>query len=334
MKLIYRVHSAVLIFLSLIVAGAVSAQSPDLALVNSAASAFENTLSRSSFRIESQSITELSRGQNTSFQQSGTSGYDVARTETGWNVSGSSTTSMTTPNGSFDSTISLIVIDGAVYIKNDGGAGFAPPGASETESAPEGWFEVGANSPDSQTPNQLFAGTTMNADSALGALLLPISAESVTAIAELPADTIDGQSMRVIQLSLDSQVVLDSGAAALFSGGMGRGGFFSGGGASAAGGGFPGGQNEDGTPAFTPPDGATPGQGDSRGQGFRQALDAADVSITFAVYIGADDGLLHRIYSVTDVRSSSANGESTARTTAVVNYSAFDEPVEISAPAA
>ncbi|NUQ06967.1 MAG: hypothetical protein HUU31_24005, partial [Anaerolineae bacterium] len=214
----------------------VGAQSADPALIDVVAGAFENTLARSSIHVQAQTATESSGGQvgggqSGGFQSTGSAAYDLARTAEGWNLSGSRTTSSATPNGAFATTTAIILLDGVVYRRVEGGAGFGPPagGAADSSAAastmPEGWIEVGAQE-DAQGGGR---GGMIDAGDALGVLLLPISAESVTSLVELSGDTLEGQAMRIFQVTLDPQAVIESGLSGLTGGGFAGGGFAGGG---------------------------------------------------------------------------------------------------------
>ncbi|MCA9906921.1 MAG: hypothetical protein KC547_23860, partial [Anaerolineae bacterium] len=243
-------------------------------------------------------LTETATPQGSTFGAVIASSYDLARSGDAWNVSGKQTTTTDAPNGSFESVTETIVIDGTIYmrIQQTGDANNAAPQGGQT--LPEGWFDVSALQADAQGQGQPGAGAFLGrssdpSSSLLSALLAPVMANSVTALSELPSDAIDGQAMRVFQVTFDAQAILDSDAAALVRGGAGRGanGF---GGAPA--GGFrqngsgdgqvtPGQQGQGQLPEGTPQFGTPP------------TIDPASVSVSFAVYVG-DDGLIHRIYGV------------------------------------
>ncbi|MBK8027119.1 MAG: hypothetical protein IPK19_38460 [Chloroflexi bacterium] len=200
----------------------------DPALVMLIGTAFENTLARSSLHVQVQSITERSGGQeNAGIQSSSNAAYDLAKSADGWNVSGSRTSSSTTPAGAFESTTELVILDGVVYMKTDGAGQFpggpggqgSADGTGAAAEVPTGWFEVSAptDAAADSGPAGGFRGG-LGANDALGTLALPVSAASALAVAELPGDTIDGQAMRVFQVTLDAQAVIDSGA----SGPVGR----------------------------------------------------------------------------------------------------------------
>ncbi len=311
---------------TLALVGSASAQSAvDPNLLNDVASAFAQTAAVDSLHLESQSLTETATGQDTSFGAVLASSYDLVRSSEAWNLSGSQTTDTTTPNGSFQSVTEMIVIDGTVYmrIQREGDAANAAPGNANGFSLPEGWFDLSALQADGQ--GQPGAGAFLGGaagglpNSLLDVLLVPVTASGVVALSELPADAIDGQAMRVFQVTFDSQAILDSDAASLARGAAGFAG--AGPGGRQFGSGQQGqrqGQPADVTPQFEA----------------RPTVSPENVNVSFAVYIG-EDGLIHRIYSVAAITSApvgdAAVGLSTTTTT-VTDFSAFNQPVEIVAP--
>ncbi|MCC6616099.1 MAG: hypothetical protein IT320_21695 [Anaerolineae bacterium] len=325
--------------------GAQAAVDPDL--LNDVATAFSQTAAVDSLHLQAQSLTETKTGDQSSFGAVLTSNYDFVRSGDSWNVSGSQTTDTTTPNGSFQSTTDMIVIDGTTYmrIQRDASADAndAPQGQGGGFSLPEGWFDLTALQAENQ--GQQGGGRAFLADGSLPSSLLdllsvPVSASAVTALSELPSDSIDGQPMRVFQVTFNSQALLDSDAASLARGGAVRGGFVNGGP-----GGF-GAQPPTGDGTQAPGGGFGPGQGQPQDQlqgqpadGAAQldippTVDPADVSVTFAVYIGAD-GLIHRIYSVVATSitpAADATTSLTTTTTAQTDFTAFNQPATITAP--
>ncbi len=271
----------------------------DPAALADVAVAFESTRSVESLHLMSQSLTESSGGANgfdLSLQL--TQEFDLARTESGWNASGSLVTSSTLPMiGAIELTSEIISIDGVTYAR------FTDLPEGLPLELPQDWVDMEqftaeqGGLPFGPSDNQLLA-----------MLLLPLDEQSVTAITALPADTIDDQAMSVYQITLDPAAVLESEAASLLNVGLGAGL-----------GGLPGGGN-----------GPLPQ---------RPAVDQTppapeDIQMTFAVYIGDDDGLVHRLYTVIQIAPS---GEGDAarpglQTTTVTDLSRFDEPVEITAP--
>ncbi len=304
--------------------GAVSAQSTvDPALSSAITQAFDQTRAAASLHIETQQLVAVQNADFTMQTQSSAS-WSLAAGASGWNLSGSQTTLMQFGDTPTESTTETIVIDGVTYMNLDAAqmGGFAPGGGQDqtTQTQPQGWFEVTAADDASGQPRMSGAANTDNlAAQAFGALMFPVTAESITAVAELPADTIDGQAMRVLQISVSAQSVIDSDASVLLrTSGMG------GAGAPPTG--------DQGQP---PGDGQGQPPTDAQGQPPTgdQTLDPANVQITFAVYIGQDDGLIHRIYSVIEIAANRDDGSQTVTTTTSIHdYSAFNQPVEIAAP--
>lgn len=329
-----RIFILALVTLALALVGGVSAQSAvDPALLDYVASAFAQTAAVDSLHIEAQSLTETAAAQGSTFGAVIASSYDLVRSGDAWNVSGKQTTTSDTPNGSFESVTETIVIDGTIYmrIQRSGDATNAAPQGGQ--ALPEGWFDLSALQTDAQGQGQPGVGAFLGREgspssSLLSALLAPVTADSLTALSELPSDAIDGQTMRVFQVSFDSQAILVSDAASLVRGGAVRGGIGFGG---APPGGFaPGGADNAGNGQFTP---GQQGQLPESTPQFAAPpeIDPATVSVSFAVYVG-EDGLIHRIYGVVATAGDSGAGFSTSTTT-VTDFSAFNQPVAISAPA-
>lgn len=296
----------------------------DPTLVDTVVQAFEQTQSSTSLHVTTQSLTERSGGE-AGFgggSQQGQSAWDLALAADGsWNLSGSQSTVLEMGDNQMQNTIQYVVLDGASYINLDGAQIGQMLGQADQATTPQGWFEVTRDSTD-QTAGFPMLGATGNLSAqALGGLRLPMSATSITAISALPDDKIDGQTMHVYQISLDSQLVIDSDASVLLRGGFG--------------GGFGGGQPPQGDGNGMPPapaDGQTP-PSDGQRPGFDQVLDPANVIVTIAVYIGTDDGFVHRIYSVIETASTSQDGSSVVSTvTSITDFSAFNQPVSITAP--
>ncbi len=323
-----------------LVVGAFSAAhaQSDPTLVDTVVQAFEQTRASTSLHVATQSLTERSGGE-AGFgggSQQGQSAWDLALAADGsWDLSGSTSTVLQMGDNQMQNTIQYVVVDGVTYVNLDGAQIGQMPGQTDQATTPQGWIELSADSTDQAAGFPMLGAAGNLSAQAFGALLLPMSATSITAISALPDDTIDGQTMRVYQVSVDAQSVIDSDASALLRG-------------SGFGGGFGGGQPPqgvgNGAPAadFTPPapaDGQTPpsdGQGtpiDGQRPGFNQALDPANVIVTIAVYIGADDGFVHRVYSVIETASTSQDGSGVVSTvTSITDFSAFNQPVTITAP--
>lgn len=282
--------------LSLLGLSVVSAQNNvDSALLILVSQAVDQTRAVNSLRVETQTRIEISgMPQGMSFGQQETSAFALVRAADGWDASGSRTTSVTLPNGAVEFTTETVLLDGTLYLRVGempalGGAGMTPPGGqapAETPQLPEGWFDASALLAEGDgLAGGIGLGAALESDNLLGTLALPVDIASVTALAELQPTTINGQTMRVFQLTLDAQAVLDSEAAGLLNadfGGDMAGGF--------PGGGFPGGA---GQPPMTPP-----AEMPALPEGTPQPPDPASIQVTFAVYVGEDDGYVHRIYSV------------------------------------
>jgi hypothetical protein len=331
---------------ALLVSGVITVSAQDAvdpASLDYVVKAYANTLASTSLHIESQSQTATQDQQQGTpgFGQKQTASFDASKTTDSWNVNGSRTIAITTQNGEIDVQIDTIIVDGKLYMQISGMPQFGQQ-QDQTQNAaptvPQGWFDPaqldasgqrvpGVGNTDPQTTIQTL----------LDALNLPVSGQSVTALKELPADNIDGESMRVFQLTLDPAVILQSDAAGLLRGALGGFGGFGGFGPRGQGtdgqngNGQQGGQNGNGQNGnFTPP-----GQGTAFPT--RQPPNPADYQITFAVYVGDQDQLIHRIYSVIAITATQDNGNGfggqSARTiTTVTDFSKFNEPVTITAP--
>jgi hypothetical protein len=284
--------------------GAVSAQSgADPALLETVETAFQATLAQNSLTINSTSLTEI---EGVPIEQQTTSTVRAVRTETGWNAEGSRAMS----GMGINLTSEFVALDGVVYLR------FTDVPDEMAATLSEEWTNA------SEAEGGVMGGN-IDANTLLGSLVLPIDAQSVTAVSELPAADINGQPMRVFQLTLNPETVLNSDAAGLLNAGFG--GF-------GGGQGFPEGMQPPNLPegAQMPalPEGVQPPQG-----GEQQLPDPENVQITFAVYVG-EDGLIHRIYSVIAL-SGQAGADQPAfalTITSVTDYADFNAPVEIAAP--
>ncbi len=321
----------------------VSAFSPayaqaDPTVVDTVAQAFEQTRVSTSLHVTAQSLTERSGGDGGlgGGQQQGQAQWDLSRAADGsWNLTGSQSTVIQMGDNQMQNTIQYIVLDGVTYVNLDGAQMGQMFGQTDETTLPQGWFELSADGPDQAAGLPLMGATGNVAAQALAGLLFPMSAESITAINALPDDTIDGQTMHVYQISLAAQSVIDSDASVLLRGSSGFGGGGGFGGPPPQGGAGVG----NGAPAadITPPAPPTDGQGTPPTAGerpaFDQTLDPANVAITIAVYVGQDDGFVHRIYSVIETAATSPDGGSSVATvTSIVDFSAMNQPVMITAP--
>jgi hypothetical protein len=309
----------------------VSAQNAvDPASLDYVVKAYANTLASTSLHIESQSQTQSAdQQQGAGLGQKSTSSFDAAKTADGWNINGSRTTAITTQNGEVDIQMDTIVVDGKLYLQVSGMPQFQQQDQNAAPPAvPQGWFDPAQLEASGQrVPGVGNTDPKTTVQTLLDALNLPVDGKSVTALKELPADKIGDQSMRVFQLTLDPAIILQSDAAALLRGGGFGGGF----------GGFRRGQNGQGG-------NGQQGQGNAQqvpGQGTpfptRTPPNPADYQITFAVYVGDQDQLIHRIYSVIAIAATQDNGNGfggqPARTiTTVTDFSKFNDPVTITAP--
>jgi hypothetical protein len=290
-----------------------AAQEADLAQVEAVTTAFDATRAVNSLHMTSQSLTEITNANTGMLTMQSTLDFDLVRAEEDWNAAGTLTTTSSLPFGEFSLSAELILVDRVSYVR------FTELPEGIPVELPQGW--VTADELTQQAENaggQAAGGGLANAlpiattgASLLRALNLPLSSETVTAISTLPDDDIDGQVMRVYQLSIDPAAVLESDAAGLLSAPIGAG--------------FGGGNLPEG---FTSPDGVqlpTP------------SADIAtpspeDFQVTLAAYVGADDGFVHRIYLLVNT-AGNADGSSPAATiTTISDYSNFNTPVEIVAP--
>ncbi|GEM_PF-3074803 len=322
-----------LLILSITAAQAQSAVDP--ALVETTIQAFDQTRASTSLHIDMQRLIRI---EGTAFggNQQSSASWDVVQTAAGWNLSGSQTSLFSLGDMTNESTIRYIVVDGVTYLNLDdmqfNGAvmqGNPPQGTPADQPAgampfdgeiPEGWFTLEADSADQPLP--MLGATDNLVQQAFGALLFPISGDSISSISEIAGDTIDGQAMRVLQITLDSQAVIDSEANTLLSAGGGLIREFAGG--------MPPQMGEN-TPQSAPPADAQPPEPDTARDAM---LDAANIRVVFAVYIGQDDALVHRIYSVIEIAGSGQNENPISSTiTTIYDFSAFNAPVEIVAPA-
>lgn len=321
---IHRVHGFGLAALILVVAtGAtlprnVSAQEADLSLIEQVSSAFAQTASMSSLTLESRSVTEaegLPAGFDLS-QQSLRTALLIRSGET-WDISSSDTSITGTPQGEMRITSETITVNGVTYIR------FTElPDTIET-----GFPVVWTDTATLVTEEPATLSETNNADNILGELALPVTAESVSAASLLADDAIDGQTMRVIQLTLDPASVLESGAAALLQSNTGPGLGMMGG----AGGFGADGQMPTLPEGISLPEGAAPPDAATFDES--PALEPEDVQITLAVYIGADDGLVHRIYRVIALAPTEGGMPFAFTTTTLTNYSDHGAPASIVPPA-
>jgi hypothetical protein len=309
--------------------GAASAQGADAALLAVVTDAVDKTLAVSSMAISQRSQTEITLGQGMTLTQASEAQFVLAQGLDGWNAQGSTSSTTSTPVGALEITSEVILLNNRLYARLgetpqlQGAQGNLLQGAGAQQELPEGWFEVTAQSGAGTADQAAVPNVEISADAAafLDALALPLDAQTVLSLNEITPDTIDGQAMRVVQVTVDAEAVASSEAASLLSAG-GFGGML--GGQLPQGGQFPaGGQLPQGAQL---PEGVQPP--DTLDE--MRPPDFSSAQITFAVYIGAQDGLVHRVYSVVAVPG--GQGQAAFTTTTISDYSAFNAPVTISAP--
>lgn len=323
----------------------------DTSLLDAVKTAFDSTNAVTSVTVNSQSTSGAAQSDANAPSRTIIQSDQIAANGSGWDVSGSLTTSSTGgQNGASETTLEYIEVNGVTYVRFT-----AIPEQMTQMGLPTEWVDV-------STLGRI-PGVSVNADgsisvAALDVLELPLDTSSVTAISELPAETIDGVNMRVFQLTLDASALEASDAAGLLDVNVG-GGF--GGGRSGNGQQLPDGQAPQDMNGQQPPQGQ-PGNGqqppggqppaDANGQqppqgqtgngqppgGFQmQPLSAENMQVSVTVWVG-DDGLVHRVSS--NVAAAPASDAATSgpmasgfNVTTVSDFSQFNVPVQISAPA-
>jgi hypothetical protein len=225
--------------------------------------------------------------------QSGTS--IIQNTEDGFNMEGKLEQTVTQDMGTgaqeMGWTLDLVIVDGVLYGRVDNATGLF------ATIAPEGWVNVnedGAASP-------IFASINAQTLQNTYGLTYPMNEETVTAITKLDDEELDGQVMRVFDVTYDISSLLESG---LFDATLGA-------------------MN------------AQPGMTQQDMQNLvTQMLEGAEFQLK--VWIGQDDGLLHRFDSTLLVDSTiSIQGMTLPLLMDVVSsvtFSDFNEPVAITAP--
>ncbi len=276
----------------------------DLEVLTEITTAFENTQNVTSLHMVSQSLMESSGGNNgMALTTEQTQEFDLVRTEAGWNAMGSITSSANTPIGAFELGMEVISVDEVTY----GRFNQIPEGLPL--ELPQEWVNL-----DELTTEEGNLPLATSIEQLIAPLMLPLDATAVTQMSVLPSDEIEGEPMRVYQVTLDAAAVLDSEAASLLNVG-GATGF----------GGFPGGAGGGLPPQATP-------QLPAAGEIATPAPE--DILMTFAVYIGENDRLIHRLYIVTQIQPSD-DSETTRpglQTTTIIDFSLFNQTVEITAP--
>ncbi len=334
-----------LLILALLVAAIVpaSAQSSvDPTALSFVQSAFTNTFAVSSLSVDTQSSTATAGlgsggGNGNGGGFGGFGGFGVNRTSSyqlasnasdDSNVSGTTTTLANASNATPDANVTPVdnntteeirIVDGKTYIRYT-----EIPERMQQQNPPADWVDVATlPQPAQGTFGGGFATSAPTANQILAALSLPVDATGVTAISEQAADSIDGDAMRVFQITLDVDALLKSDSAALL-GGFGRGGF--GGGRTGFGANRPGGANgAQATPPVNAPAGAPAVT--------IEAPSAANTQVTLTVWIGADN-LVHRITSVVARSGMGQDGQGSTTLTTTTDFANFNQPMTITAPTA
>jgi hypothetical protein len=295
-------------------------------------SAFTNTLAVNSLSVDVKSSTDTNGMGNGGgfggFGANRTASYQLASNASDdWNVSGTTTTIPTASNATPDAnatptdnntTEEIRIVDGKTYIR------FTEiPQRMQQQNPPADWVDVVALPPPAQgTFGGNFATNAPTANQILLALSVPVNSTGVTAITEQAADTIDGAAMRVFQITLDVDALLQSDAASLLgAGGFGRGGFGGG-----RGGNRPGGNGGNGAQATPPVNAPNPAA-------TAEAPSAANTQVTLTVWIGTDN-LVHRIVSVITRSNMGADGQGSITLNTTTDFANFNQPMTITAPTA
>lgn len=279
------------------------AQAQDNALLTVVQDALTKTQASTSLHIEAQTTTEGNTGgPNMGLQ---TSIFDLARADDSWNAQGKRVMKLTLPTGETSFTLETVVLDGTVYLRFTDMPDFM---AQLMGNLPKGWFDAKTLADAGGGAPLPFAGTGQNsqnfADLLLSALIFPVNDKTVTAIKELDASTLDDQAMRVFQITLDPTAMSESELTGIVGG-------FGGGGA--------------GSPV---PNGGQPPQGNGQQVGKPVPIDPKNVQITFAIYVGSQDGLVHRTYSVSVITTD----QGAVKTITVTDLSKFGDAVMIAKP--
>jgi hypothetical protein len=257
-----------------------------------------------------------------------TASYQLASNASdGWNVSGTTTTIPTASNATPDAnatptdnntTEEIRIVDGKTYIR------FTEiPQRMQQQNPPADWVDVATlPAPAQGTFGGNFATSAPTANQILEALSLPINSTGVTTITEQAADTLDGTAMRVFQITLDVDALLQSDAASLLgAGGFGRGGFGGG-----RGGNRPGGAN--GAQATPPVNAPNPA---GAPVATVEAPSSANTQVMLTAWIGTDN-LVHRIASVITRSNMGADGQGSITLNTTTDFSSFNQPMTITAP--
>lgn len=277
------------------------------------------------------SMAAAGTGAGMSTEISQISDFQVQKTGDGYNAAGTfqHTLSMNMPGAAGNMagapgtafTLKVVTIDGKTYIRFDLGDAASNPAASMMASMfPSGWVEAGA-----EGGSPLLASFGPEMLKGLYDLSLSVDTISVWSIEESAGEEMDGQAMRVFDISYNPETYFQSGALEALTNSIGS----MGDGAGSMGG-MP---NVPGAPAMPdiPSPDAPPSLEDI----------AHSLQVSLRVYIGADDGLLHHMES-TVTYDLSAMQASTATPGAVMpmvmsltgatTFSNFNQPVTIEAP--
>lgn len=303
---------AVFVVLGLLLVGVFSVGAQGLSEGEKAAladvsAAFEAFLKLESYTsVMEQTITQdmsLNMGQQTmggqtlqfsnTISQSGTS--VIQNTEDGFNMSGKLEQLITQNMGAGSQemgwTLDLIVVDGVLYGRVDNAKGMF------STMAPEGWINVNEDGADSP----IFAGINIEMLQQTYGLTYPLNEETVISITKLEDEELNGQVMRVFDISYNIDALLESGMFAAALGAVGE---------------QPGMTQEELIDLIN------------------QMLSGAEFQLK--VWVGQNDGLLHRFDSLLKVDSTiSFQGMSMPMVMEVVSsvtFSDFNAPVEIAAP--
>ncbi|HVU15055.1 MAG TPA: hypothetical protein VHD90_27465 [Phototrophicaceae bacterium] len=310
----------ILIFsISLVAVFPTSAQAgPDPTLVTFIQTAFQNTLAVSSLAVTADGISaNMAAGQTTGTPTlERMSSYQLSMSGGAWNMTGTQSfgppASAATPEanatpeaateqaltGANVTTLQEVILDGKTYIRYT-----AIPQRMETQNPPPNWTDT-STLPSGTT----FAGGIPTADQVLQLLALPISTTSITNLSEGTATTMDGTSMRVFNVTMDVQSVLNSSAESVLNIGLG---------------GAPRRPAGTATQAAVAP-AATP-------QARAQGMTPANTQLTLTVWIGSDN-LVHQITSVVTRLNMGSNADMTTTLTTTTDFTDFNQPVTISAP--
>ncbi|MBZ0285622.1 MAG: hypothetical protein K8L97_33130 [Anaerolineae bacterium] len=217
----------------------------------------------------------------------------VVRTETGYNIEGSIVQNINSGMAGAGQELGMTL--GLIIVDDVLYARVDDASPMLATMAPEGWVNV--NEDGAQYP--LFATLSPETLSQLYGLVYPMDEVSVVSITKLDADEIDGQAMRVFTIEYSTEALADSAIMSTIASSL----------ASTA----PGVDIEE-----------------------MVAQIVAGSTLNIQVWLGEDDGLLHRLQTemVTETELS-IQGMSIPMnqiSTGVINFSGFNEPLEIVAP--